>query len=72
MSFVVIAIGMAHALPPIIGAVMTKSKTGVIVGGAVAAFLAFASGNPAFIAADLIGVGIGIWLGFLIAGRKPD
>ena len=70
MSFVVLAIGAAHALPPIIGGVMSKKKAGTILGSAIALLIAFASGNPAFIAVDLIGVGIGTWLGLSIVGKK--
>jgi hypothetical protein len=68
MSFVVLAIGAAHALPPIIGAVLSQSKAGAIIGAVVGGFVAILSGNPAFIAVDLIGVGVGTWLGLSIAG----
>lgn len=69
MSFVVMAIGAAHAIPPIAGAIVTKSKAGTIVGAVIAGFIAFASGNPAFVTADLIGVGIGTWLGLAMVGK---
>lgn len=71
MSFVVMAIGAAHAVPPLLGAIVGKSKMGVVIGTAIGAFIAFASGNPAFIAADLFGVGLGAWLGFSIVGNGP-
>lgn len=71
MSFVVMAIGAAHSIPPIAGAVITKSKVGTIIGAVIAGFIAFASGNPAFVAADLIGVGIGTWLGFAMVATSP-
>lgn len=70
MSFVVMAIGAAHALPPLIGSVIGKTKTFVIIGACIGALIAILSGNPAFIAADLIGVGIGTWLGLSIVGGK--
>jgi uncharacterized membrane protein YccC len=70
MSFVVLAIAAAHALPPIIGAVLSKTKTGTIIGTVIGCLIAVASGNLAFVAADLIGVGIGTWLGLSIAGSK--
>ncbi len=64
MSLVVLGIAAAHALPPIIGGVITKGKGGVIVGAIIGGVIAVASGNPAFIVSDLIGVGVGTWLGF--------
>lgn len=67
MSLVVIGIAAAHALPPIIGGVISKGKGGVIVGAIIGGAIAVASGNPAFIVADLIGVAAGTWLGFNIA-----
>jgi len=70
MSFVVMVIGAAHALPPVIGAVMSKTKAGAIVGAAVGGLIAFSTGNSVFIAADLIGVGIGTWLGLSIVKNK--
>ena len=70
MSFVVIAIGAAHALPPIIGGVITKTKAGVIVGAIIGGLISLLSGNSAFIVADFIGVGIGTWLGLSIVGDK--
>lgn len=72
MSFVVIAIGAAHAIPPILGGIFGKSKISVILGAAIGGFIALASGNPAFVAADLIGVGLGTWVGFSIAGSKAN
>ena len=70
MSLFVIAIGAAHALPSLIGAAVSKKKTGVILGAAIGCLLGFLSGNPAFIAADLIGVGIGTWIGLSMVESK--
>jgi threonine/homoserine/homoserine lactone efflux protein len=72
MSFVVFAIGAAHALPPILGAALGKSKRGVWIGVAIAALIAVASGNPAFVAMDLIGVALGAWMGLSMLEQKPD
>jgi hypothetical protein len=72
MSFVILAIGAAHAIPPIVGAAIGKSKPGVIVGSVIGGLIAFASGNPAFIAADLIGVGLGTWFGFSMIESKSE
>jgi hypothetical protein len=69
MSFVVMAIGAAHSLPPIIGAILSKSKTGTLVGAAIATLIAFASGNPVFVVVDLVGVGLGTWLGLSRIGN---
>lgn len=71
MSFVVFAIGAAHALPPILGATIGKSKRGVWIGVTIAALIAVASGNPAFVAMDLIGVALGTWIAMSILDKKP-
>lgn len=70
MSFVVLAIGAAHALPPILGAAMRKSKRGVWIGVVIAALVALASGNPAFVIMDLIGVALGAWIGLSILEKN--
>lgn len=67
MSFAVMAIAGAHALPPIIGAVITKKRGGVYFGAAIGVLIAVAIGNSAFIVPDLIGIGIGTWLGLSLA-----
>lgn len=64
MSLFVLVVAAGHAIPPIIGAVVGKSKNSVVVGAIIACAIAIASGSPAFIVADLIGVGLGTWLGF--------
>lgn len=63
MSLFVLAIAAGHAVPPIVGAILGKSKSAVYIGSGIASVIAIASGNPAFIAADLVGVGLGTWLG---------
>jgi len=72
MSFLVLAIGAAHAIPPIVGASISKSKPGIVVGALIGGFIALASGNPTFIAADLVGVGLGTWLGFSMVENKSE
>jgi hypothetical protein len=72
MSFVVFAIGAAHALPPILGAAMGKSKRGLWIGVAIAVLVALVSGNPAFVVMDLIGVALGAWVGLSILEKQPD
>lgn len=72
MSLFVLVVAAGHAIPPIIGAVAGKSKNAVIVGAVIASAIAIASGSPAFIVADLVGVGIGAWLGFSIVGSASN
>ena len=70
MSLIVIAIASAHAIPPIIGAVATKSKSGMIGGVIIGSLIAFSTGNPTFVVSDLIGVGVGAWIGLNILENK--
>lgn len=69
MSLFVILIAAGHAIPPIIGAVIGKSKNSVLVGALIACAIAVATGSPAFIIPDLLGVGIGAWLGLNIVSN---
>lgn len=70
MSTTVLLIGIAHALPPVVGALMTKSKTGVAIGALVGTIIAFSVGRSAYVAGDLIGVAVGTWIGLSVAGYK--
>ena len=70
MSVVFLAIGAAQALPPILGATTVRSKRGLWVGAAIAILIALASGNPAFIVVDLIGVALGAWIGLSILDKQ--
>lgn len=72
MSFVVLAIAAAHALPPILGATAGKSKSGLWIGVVVAVLVALASGKPVFVVLDLIGVALGAWVGLSILKKQPD
>lgn len=72
MSFVVLAIGAAHALPPILGAAIRRSRGGLWIGVAIAILIALASGNPAFIVMDLIGVALGAWVGLSMLDKQSD
>lgn len=69
MSFLVLAIATGHAIPPIVGAALGKKKPTVFIGAGIACAIAIASGNPAFIVADLIGVGFGAWVGMSIVEK---
>lgn len=70
MSFVVLGIAAAHAIPPIVGAVVGNSKTSVAVGAIIGGAIAVASGSLVYIAADLVGLAVGIWLGLSIVGSN--
>lgn len=73
MSLFVLVVAAGHAIPPIIGGVIGQSKKSVIVGAVIACAIAIASGSPVFIVADLIGVGLGSWLGFtMISSASHD
>ncbi len=73
MSLFVLVVAAGHAVPPVIGAVVGKSKNSVVVGAVIACAIAIASGSPAFIVADLIGVGLGTWLGFsMVSSTKNE
>lgn len=66
MSLFVLMIAAGHALPPIAGAIIGKSKVAVFIGSGISCAVAIASGNPAFIVADLVGVAFGTWLSLLM------
>lgn len=71
MSIAFLAIGAAHALPPIIGAKVGRIP-GVWIGAAVAAMLAASSGKPAFILVDFVGVAVGVVAGLSMVGSSPE
>lgn len=72
MSLFILIVAAGHAIPPIIGGVIGKSKKSVIVGAVIACAIAIASGSPAFIVADLVGVGLGSWLGFSMVSSASN
>ena len=63
MSFIVLAVAAAHALPPIVGAAISKSESGVIAGAVVGGIVAIVFGGAAYVVPDLMGVGLGVWVG---------
>lgn len=69
MSLTVLAIAAAHAIPPIVGGIFVRTEKAVIIGAVIASGLAIASGSPAFIVSDLVGVGVGTWLGLSIVNN---
>jgi len=66
MSLTVLMIAASHGIPPIIGAATGRTKTAVYVGAAIGGVIAVASGSPAYIVADLLGVALGVWLGLMM------
>lgn len=71
MSFFVIIMAAAHAIPPVIAAALVKSKTAVFIGTGIACTIAVISGNPAYIATDIVGVGLGTWVGLSMIKQNP-
>lgn len=72
MSLTILALAAAHALPPILGAVIGKSRKAVIIGGIIAGFIGLAAGSPAFAMYDLAGAALGIWIGFEMVSRQSQ
>lgn len=72
MSLTILFIAACHAIPPVLGGVISKRKIGVIVGGIIGAVIGVASGSPAYMLFDLIGVGLGVWAGFSLLENMPD
>ena len=72
MSLFVLAIAATHATPPIIGAMVGKSKVDVYVGAAIGGLLAIASGNPVYTVADLAGVAFGLWIGLVMKKEAKE
>ena len=70
MSSLVLAIAAAHAIPPIAGGFLGRTEKSVIIGSVIACGLAIASGSPVFIISDLVGVGVGTWIGLSIVNNS--
>lgn len=61
MFLVMLAI---HALLPILGAWLTRSRSGVVLGGVVAAIIGLVSASPVLMIAGVAGLLLGMWSGF--------
>ncbi len=70
MSVAVVLIGLAHGLPPLLGGAVFKAKWAVILGAAIALLIAFGTGSVRFLGADILGVLVGTWMGWVIADAK--
>ncbi len=66
----VLFIVLLHAVPVFIIAVWTKSKFALILAAVVAAIIGVATGNPSYVAADLIGVAIAFALGISFINKQ--
>ena len=72
MTLVVLGIVLLHAVPVFIVGVLTKSKLILLFAAIIAGVIGVATGNPAYTAADLIGVVIAYFLGIsYINDHKP-
>lgn len=65
---------VAHAILPVLGAIFTKSKSGVIMGAVlavvIASVLAFFIPTQFFMGASLGGIALGIWVGFSLVKNR--
>jgi hypothetical protein len=68
----VLFIILLHAIPVLVVAVWTESKIALTIAAIIAGIIGVVSGNPAYMAGDLIGVVIAFGLGiFFINSQKP-
>ena len=72
MSLIVLSVAAAHAAPPLIGGFLWRTDKAVIIGAVIGFGVAIASGSPAFIVPDLIGVGVVTWFGFSIVNSLKN
>lgn len=59
----IIFIALMHAIVVFMIAVWTESMIALITATVIAGYIGVVAGNPTYMAADLIGVGIAFWLG---------
>lgn len=68
----VLFIVFLHAVPVFVVAVLTKSKVALTIAAIIVGIIGAATGNPAYMAGDLIGVCIAFWVGIsFINNQKP-
>lgn len=72
MSAAILIISGLHAIPPIAGAYLTKSKIGLTIGAIAGATVAIAIGGGAYAIFDLVGVAIGCFVGYGIVEEYTD
>jgi hypothetical protein len=72
MTITVFLIALLHAAPVFVIAVWTESTVKLILAAVVAGIIGVGTGNPAYAAADLIGIAVAFGLGIsFINSRKP-
>jgi hypothetical protein len=69
MMGLTVAIAAVHAIPPIAGAAVFRTKKALLIGGVTGVALAIAVGSPAFVIPDLLGVACGVGLGAFFLPR---
>ena len=69
MSMTVLAIGLGHAVFPVVGA-LAKGRAGLWMGAGIGLLVALVAGGARYGVIDLIGVGIGLAAG--LAMLKED
>jgi hypothetical protein len=70
LSVAVVLIGLAHGLPPLIGGLVFKAKWAVVLGAAIALLIAIETGSVRFVVADILGIFVGTWMGWVAADGK--
>ena len=69
----VLFIVLLHAVPVFFIAAWTESKVALVLAAVVSGCIGVATGNPSYVVADLIGVAVGVALGFsLINNQMPS
>ena len=69
----VLFIVLLHAVPVFFIAAWTESKVTLVLAAVVSGCIGVATGNPSYVVADLIGVAVGVALGFsLINNQMPS
>lgn len=59
-----------HALLPMMGAWLTRSRSGVVLGGVIAAIVGLVSATPVLMGAGVTGLLLGVWSGFAWLKRQ--
>ena len=72
MSMTVLVIGLAHGVPVALTGRLTRNRMLTLVAAVCMCFVAFAVGGDRYVVLDLIGVGLGTWLGWAVAGKIYD
>lgn len=72
MSLFILVAAAGHAIPPILGATVGKTKQAVIIGAVIGGTIGVISGGAAYLVLDLAGVGFGTWIGLkMVESKEP-